>query len=262
MAKSKYTRARIRAAGRQGKRRGGSRWFTGAMVVIVIGGLAGLLVPVLLSGGSGSANVSPQPGDPATGAPGDHWHAALAANVCGEWLPAPFEFENSADNPNVRVGVHTHGDGFLHIHPFTSSEGGTNATFGRFLTYGGWSASQDSLSLWTGPASDPTKIDYTNGDKCPPGTVFGGQTGVVKYSIDCKEKSGNPSDARLKDESVITIGFVPKSESLGVPPNANATPANDGGNTTALNTAGCRAADPGASNTTATTTVLESTPTP
>ncbi len=241
MAKSKYTRARIRAAGRQGKRRGGSRWFTGAMVVVAIVGIVGV---ALVIDGSESANVPPQPGNSATGEPGDHWHAALAANICGEWLPAPFEFENSGGN--IMGGIHTHSDGVLHVEPRTSSEGGTNATFGRFLTAGGWSTSQDSLSLWTGPASKPARVDYTNGDKCPSGTVFAGQTGVVKYSIDCKEKSGNPANALPKDKSVITIGFVPKSESLGVPPNAYAAPADDGGNTTALNTAGCSAAAPGA----------------
>ena len=252
MAKSKYTRARIRAAGRQGKRRGGGRWFAAAMSLIVLFGVVGI---VLVRGGSDSSGVSPQPGNPTTGAPGDHWHTALAANICGEWISPPAEFENSAENINVRIGIHTHGDGFIHTHPFTSSEGGTNATFGRFLSYGGWSASEDSLSLWEGPATDPGKTDFSNGDKCPPGTLYAGQAGVVKYSVNCKNQFRNPSDVRLTDGEVIAIGFVPKSYSLGVPPNTTATPANDGGNPKAINTSGCRTAGPGASEAATTTTL-------
>ena len=123
----------------------------------------------------------------------------------------------------MRIGIHTHGDGFIHTHPFTSSEGGTNATFGRFLSYGGWSASEDSLSLWEGPAAAPGRTDFSNGDKCPPGTLYAGQAAVVKYSVNCKNQFRNPSDVRLADGEVIAIGFVPKSYSLGVPPNATDT---------------------------------------
>ncbi len=252
MAKSKYTRARIRAAGRQGKRRGGGRWFAAAMSLIVVFGVVGI---VLVRDGSDSSGVSPQPGNPTTGAPGDHWHTALAANICGEWISPPAEFENSAENINVRIGIHTHGDGFIHTHPFTSSEGGTNATFGRFLSYGGWSASEDSLSLWGGPAAAPGRTDFSNGDKCPPGTLYAGQAGVVKYSVNCKNQSGNPSDVRLTDGAVITLGFLPKSNPLGVPPNATATPADDGGDPKAINTAGCRTAGLGESEAATTTTL-------
>src|SRR5262245_54264911 len=53
---------------------------------------------------------------------GDHWHEAFAVDVCGEWLPNAPTFESPATNPRGRVGLHTHGDGIIHTHPFTSSE--------------------------------------------------------------------------------------------------------------------------------------------
>ena len=56
----------------------------------------------------------------------DHIHQAFGVNVCGEWLTDLPEFETP-------VGIHTHGDGVLHIHPFSQLGVGSNATLGRFL---------------------------------------------------------------------------------------------------------------------------------
>lgn len=58
---------------------------------------------------------------------GDHIHQAFGVNVCGEWKEPVPEFES-------QVGIHTHGDGVLHIHPFSQLGVGANATVGRFLT--------------------------------------------------------------------------------------------------------------------------------
>ena len=258
-SRKKYTRARIRARGRRPKKRGGSQWFYGALAAIVVLGIVGVM---LVRSESGAADVPPQPGNPATGAPGDHWHSALAANVCGDWIAPPDTFETAADNPNVRVGIHTHGDGFVHAHPFTKSEGGDNATLGKFLSYGGWDASDSSLSLWASPTGSTT-TDWSNGDTCPKGTPFAGKKGVVKYSVDCIDKTGSASDVKLKDGEVIAVAFLPKSESIGVPPNATAAPANDGGTTEALNVKACSTAGPGETVTTTTApAVADSTTTP
>lgn len=57
---------------------------------------------------------------------GDHIHQALAINVCGEFLPVVPEFESG-------VGIHSHGDGVIHIHPFSELGVGANATLGRYI---------------------------------------------------------------------------------------------------------------------------------
>ncbi|HEY8217433.1 MAG TPA: hypothetical protein VIH82_09885 [Acidimicrobiia bacterium] len=253
---SKYTRARIRARGRRRQRRGGTGWFYGAVGVVVAVFVA--LIVVTISS-RGNADAPPQPGNPATGEAGDHWHAAFAVNVCGEWLSNPPTFETAADNANVRVGIHTHGDGFIHIHPFTKSEGGDHATLGRFLTYGGWDASEDSLSLWTGPASASNAKQLSDGDKCPAGTPFAGKTGVVKWSVDCAARQGNPSDFKPSDGDVIALAFLPKGEKIGVPPNASAAPSNDGGSNAPLNNKGCSTAGPGGTTSTTPTGAPSST---
>jgi hypothetical protein len=57
---------------------------------------------------------------------GDHIHLAVGTNACGSFLPDVPEFESP-------IGIHTHGDGVIHIHPFSQLGVGANATFGRFL---------------------------------------------------------------------------------------------------------------------------------
>jgi hypothetical protein len=57
---------------------------------------------------------------------GDHIHEAIGFNACGDFLPNIPVFES-------QIGIHTHGDGVMHIHPFSELGVGANATLGRFL---------------------------------------------------------------------------------------------------------------------------------
>src|SRR5262245_16290911 len=63
----------------------------------------------------------------------DHWHAAYGINICGTFEPP---FTNDAD-PN---GIHTHGDGAIHIHPGAAQQvarAGDDATLGVFMSAAG-----------------------------------------------------------------------------------------------------------------------------
>jgi hypothetical protein len=57
---------------------------------------------------------------------GDHIHEAIGFDICGEFQPNIPLFESE-------IGIHTHADGVLHIHPFSQLGVGANATLGRFL---------------------------------------------------------------------------------------------------------------------------------
>jgi len=58
---------------------------------------------------------------------GDHIHQAFGISTCdGEFSTIIPEFEST-------VGIHTHGDGVLHVHPFSQLGVGANATLGRFF---------------------------------------------------------------------------------------------------------------------------------
>jgi hypothetical protein len=267
-SRKRYSRAQIRARVRRPKRRGGAGWFYGAVAAIVAIGV--VVVWLSVADRKATSDTPPQPGDPATGAAGDHWHAAFAANICGEWLSNPPQQTTVADNPNVGAGLHTHDDGFIHIEPATKSEGGDNATLGKFLDYMGWVDTGDSLSLWTGPAADPSKKEWSNGDKCPAGSPMAGRTGVVKWSLDCKARTDDQNASKLANSQVISLGFLPKQEAIGIPPNANGTPNGEGatlaplevkscGGPTATTLPGATSA-PAATDTTTAPTTASSTP--
>jgi hypothetical protein len=193
---------------------------------------------------STASNPLPQPADPTTGTPGSHWHTAFGVNICGQWLANPPTFETAADNPNVRVGIHTHGDGYIHIHPYTRSEGGHHATVGLFFNYGGWSVSSDSIGAWSGPSPEPQKKTWTNGDRCPAGTPDAGLTGVVRWAIDCTERKGNPADYRLRDQQILVLAFISNPGPIPGTPNAAVTPFTAGIAAASVATRACNPATP------------------
>jgi hypothetical protein len=220
-SRNRYARAQARARYRKPRRRGGSFGWNMGIALVAVVGIALLVITVVNR--RESADAAPRPGNEATGEAGDHWHASLDVNVCGQWLnPAP-EFETRADSSEIPVGIHSHGDGLVHIHPFNSSESGDNATLGRFFDYGGWSMSSDSLDLW--PGSDGQAQQEENGDECttPDGTK---QKGTLTWYLNGKKQSGNPSDYKPKDDDKIVVVFAPSGTTLesleataGPPPN-------------------------------------------
>ena len=58
----------------------------------------------------------------------DHWHAAYEIIVCGVRQP---------NAPTWEGGIHTHGDGIIHIDPFTANEEGLGARLTQWFDDGG-----------------------------------------------------------------------------------------------------------------------------
>ena len=93
--------------------------------------------------------------------------------------PSPsFETPVGAPAGTQNAGIHSHGDGLIHTHPFVNSEEGNNATLGKYANYGGWSVSSDSIDAWVGPQGDPSQKSWSNGDTCPFGK-YKGQKGEL-----------------------------------------------------------------------------------
>ncbi len=86
----------------------------------------------------------------------DHWHSAYLIHNCGTDLPATGVFENPA-------GLHTHGDGLLHLHPFNPSASGNNATLGQY--FAGADAVLTDESFTTG-FSDVLPTTMSEADGC------------------------------------------------------------------------------------------------
>lgn len=131
----------------------------------------------------------------------DHWHTALGINVCGRWLADPPEFHVRGANPDLRAGIHSHGDGLIHIHPFSTDEAGERATLRRFLEDGGWMAQgSDGLDPWA-------RTDQCGAAASTTVTIFA--DGAV---------SDDRFDTRLGDQEVIVIWIGTGDEYPGDPP--------------------------------------------
>ncbi len=87
----------------------------------------------------------------ATGPPRltDHWHAAYSVVICDE-VQDPILDETDPS------GIHTHGDGVIHIHPFSESVAGNNAQLGAFLEASGLEVTDDRISV---PPEGPEVVE-------------------------------------------------------------------------------------------------------
>jgi hypothetical protein len=74
----------------------------------------------------------------------DHWHEAFGINVCGEYLDPP------ADDGADRLGIHTHQDGLIHVHPFGAGASGENANMQAFFDQIGAEVSDGNMKLLDG----------------------------------------------------------------------------------------------------------------
>jgi hypothetical protein len=207
-------------------RRGGFSGFYAIVVVIVVVGTALVLF-------SRKANDAGAVGPYIAPHADSHWHAAVAANICGTWQPGPIwpSYTDSGTlarkGTNTYAGLHTHtlqngqSDGLIHMEPATVDESGKFATVGLWLKYGGWKATDSSLSLWTGADGKPIKVK--NGDVCPSGP-YQGKKGTVFWALG-RNQSGKTtklvvqdgkslSSYKLFDQDVIGIYFLPSGTKL------------------------------------------------
>lgn len=143
----------------------------------------------------------------------DHWHAAYGVRLCGQGFAAPIQVQ---DDP---VGIHTHGDGIIHIHPFTNAASGDNATLGEFIDAAGVTIDDDQIDL--GGDLSVKEGDDTCGARDKPGIV------QVAYWENAREAdttdpeiiTENIRDIRFKNDSAAyTIAFAPEGATIPPPP--------------------------------------------
>ena len=125
---------------------GGAAWAVGG--IVLIGGIIAFAA-LARGGGSGGAQL------------GDHWHTPLSIRVCGD----PFNV------PSYRVdrGMHSHGDGVIHIEPNRAGESGGNASLENF--FGGVADNVPGFRLAETSIQLPGDPVYENGDLCPDGSI-------------------------------------------------------------------------------------------
>jgi hypothetical protein len=131
----------------------------------------------------------------------DHWHAAYGVYLCDSFAPA------LTDETDPK-GIHSHGDGLIHIHPFVRSSAGKNATLSVFADATGLKLTDDEIQVPGGKA-------YTSGK-----TKCGDKTGIVQVKVNDKVVTSNVGKIRLHDQDLVTIAFAPEDAKLPDPPTA------------------------------------------
>ncbi|WP_040492026.1 hypothetical protein [Ilumatobacter nonamiensis] len=167
----------------------------------------------------------------------DHWHHAYGFYICDTWitLEGDGEAQDADGRPTnveyARTGIHSHDDGLIHWHAFSSASVGRNATLGVFLDVYDVELTNDVLQFPEDQRAQlPEEFQETG--------RF--ETGETECTIDGETETGqlqvtrwdNLSDtddgttfiagfddiALNKDAMVVSIAFVPDGTDVGKPP--------------------------------------------
>jgi hypothetical protein len=202
---------------------------------------------------------------------GDHIHQAIAFVACGEFLPDLPEFESP-------IGIHTHGDGVIHIHPFSQLGVGANATVERFFkdarddgdldvtltnskfSYQGETYEEGKtecegvedpelrVGYWENVQDEASEPEVTTGDFTDRRLTTDGAGLTIFYGDPDADIPKPPNAEQLHDLGAADGGQVPDDEgnttTTAAPDGSSTTVAADGSSTTAP------AGEPSASSTT------------
>lgn len=189
--------AKAASTGAGGKGAGSERQvlFPAAMILVALLGV--ILVFVARDQRSDQAPA----GDPGIE---DHWHTAYNVFVCDEIDPTVF----ANDSEDDRTGIHTHGDGLIHIHPFVSTVTGQYATLGAFFNENQTVFDDDTFELPNG--SVISEDDFACGGKSA-------EIRVLKWNQLAAEKpvvfTEDLSDVRLnEDGQLVMFAIVAKDK--------------------------------------------------
>ncbi|HWM21304.1 MAG TPA: hypothetical protein VNO51_16540, partial [Ilumatobacteraceae bacterium] len=156
----------------------------------------------------------------------DHWHAAYGFLLCDgtyQQLVGNLEETNSAgqliSNRFLQTGIHSHDDGVMHWHPYTSRAVGKNAKLGVFLDVYEVELDNDALRF---PDNQLGGEDYIEGEtKC--GTDDA-ELQVVVWDSFSDTDDGTTYIANFdnipirQDGMVFAIAFVPRDTDIQMPP--------------------------------------------
>lgn len=216
--------ARVAAKSGSGKPAGastgsGRNWMFGLGIVAIIALGIGVVAMARSENEGLGSNSTPPKANLQNGEPFDHWHAAFAIEVCGTEL-GPLQ-----DGPTDVQGIHTHGDGLAHIHPFTRTAAGKRATLSRYFKQVGLTVTDTGFELPEGMEMEGGGTTVKEGE-----TTCGGKEGelVLAHWKDAATAAGTEPDKIYRsgfgdirfseDLGAFTLAFVPKgSTDIAVP---------------------------------------------
>lgn len=149
-------------------------------------------VGVLVAGAILYPLFNPQFGDPRYPTTDSDWHADYSVVVCGEEQPS---------FPDFGGGIHTDGDGRIHIAPGTPGQAGRAANLDAFFVNAGGRLTRDYLGL-------PAGGTWASGDACPSGA-----TAHLGVFVD-GERLEDPASYVPRDGESVRVVFGPEVDPL------------------------------------------------
>jgi hypothetical protein len=169
---------------------------------------------------------------------GDHWHAAYGFYVCDTWLP---KFQDDKEEQVVDpqtgqeqfvdedfslTGIHSHGDGVIHYHPYSTRSVGRRAKVGVFLDVYDVELTTTRLAIPEGEGGNVYDLD--EGFRCN-----GEDTEIKVVAWDNYTDTGNGqtyitdlSDVAIRNDGMVfAIAVVPTGTEVSMPSWAADLPA-------------------------------------
>lgn len=215
-----------------------ANWYAALVIIVILGLLSIVFARSAYQRGT-VANTTPP-------TKGTTWFAGYDFDICGtQKAPLPANLVSATTQ-----SFFTTGTGVIIIQPKSTTDAGTNAVLGKFIS--GYKdaaltstliqlppkATSSSTTTTTTKASKktskkkasakatPQPVTYRNGGTCPSGTKYAGKKAqvVVTYWANAFASngkpitySGNPATLPFTDNQLITIGFVPPGTKLPKP---------------------------------------------
>jgi hypothetical protein len=191
----------------------GRNWLFGLGIVAIIALGIGVVAMARSENGGYGDNTTPPKANLQNGDPFDHWHAAFAIEVCGT------ELDPLQDGPTDVQGIHTHGDGLIHIHPFTRAAAGERATLSRYFKQVGLTVTDTGFELPDGMEMADGATTVKEGE-----TTCAGEPGelVLAHWNEATAAPGTKPDKIYREDfgsirftedlGAFTLAFIPKGQ--------------------------------------------------
>jgi len=219
----KVAKLASRGKGKKVRFQGGSVFPIAVIVVVALG-----LLAVVYGRQSRPADGSGPPYVASGNTADSHWHAAFGIYVCDTFQPKlqGTKEEQGTDaqgntvllNDKFRIlGIHSHGDGIIHYHPYSTKSSGNRAKLGVFLDVYDIKLTDNELVL---PADQGGEKWSTDDTKCD-----GKDTDLTVRVWDHYDKPDEFHDVitdfnniRIKNDGMVfVVAFTPKGADIPMP---------------------------------------------
>ena len=130
----------------------------------------------------------------------DHWHSAYNVYVCDTVSPTAYPDDSGED----LTGIHSHGDGLIHIHPFVSTVSAQFATLGAYFREIEVEFNDSTIGLPNGTVLSEDDFTCGEGDDAVPAEVR-----VLKWNTLAAETpivfTENLEDVRLNENGQLFV---------------------------------------------------------